>query len=143
MKEYAESKGLKVEAATISTVNDIQQAAQSLVGKVDAFYEPTDNIIASAMPTLLAVTDSAKKPIICGEANMVTAGGLATYGVDYYQLGKQSGMMAADILEGKAKPESMPIQFAKNLKAVFNKKDAAALGITIPADLLDGADIIE
>lgn len=53
MKEYAESKGLKVEAATISTVNDIQQAAQSLVGKVDAFYEPTDNIIASAMPTLL------------------------------------------------------------------------------------------
>lgn len=53
---------------------------------------------------------------------MVTAGGLATYGVDYYQLGKQSGMMAADILEGKAKPESMPIQFAKNLKAVFNKR---------------------
>ncbi|MBQ3864088.1 MAG: ABC transporter substrate-binding protein, partial [Schwartzia sp.] len=44
MKEYAESKGLKVETATISTVNDIQQAAQSLVGKVDVFYEPTDNI---------------------------------------------------------------------------------------------------
>lgn len=143
MKEYAESKGLKVEAATISTVNDIQQAAQSLVGKVDAFYEPTDNIIASAIPTLLAVTDPAKKPVICGEANMVKAGGLATYGVDYYQLGRQSGEMAADILEGKAKPESMPIQFAKNLKAVFNEKSAAALGLTIPAELLEGAEVIK
>ena len=73
MKEYAESKGLKVEIATISTVNDIQQAAQSLVGKVDVFYEPTDNIIASAMPTLTAITDPAKKPVICGEPNMCCA----------------------------------------------------------------------
>ena len=78
MKEYAASKGLKVETATISTVNDIQQAAQSLVSKVDAFYAPTDNVLASAMPTLLSVTDPAKKPVICGEENMVKAGGLAT-----------------------------------------------------------------
>ena len=78
MKEYAESKGLKVESATISNVNDIQQAAQSLVGKVDIFWEPTDNVIASAIPTLVSVTDAAKKPVICGEPNMVKNGGLAT-----------------------------------------------------------------
>ena len=143
MKEYAESKGLKVEAATISTVNDIQQAAQSLVGKVDAFYEPTDNVIASAIPTLVAVTDPAKKPVICGEANMVKGGGLATYGVDYYELGKQSGYMAADILEGKAKPATMPIQFAKVLKAMVNKADAAKLGITLPEDVLKDAEVVE
>lgn len=143
MKEYAESKGLKVEAATISTVNDIQQAAQSLAGRVDAFYTPTDNVIASAMPTLISVTNPAKKPVICGESNMVTAGGLATYGVDYYQLGRQSGMMAADILEGKAKPESMPIQFAENLKAVINKANAAELGIALPADIMNNAEVIE
>ena len=143
MKAYAESKGLKVEAATISTVNDIQQAAQSLVGKVDAFYEPTDNIIASAMPTLVAVTNPAKKPVICGESNMVKAGGLATYGVDYYQLGKQSGYMAADILEGKAKPANIAIEYAKNLKAVINKGNAAALGVTVADSLLKDADIVE
>ena len=143
MKEYAESKGLKVEAATISTVNDIQQAAQSLVGKVDAFYEPTDNIIASAMPTLISVTNPAKKPVICGESNMVKAGGLATYGVDYYQLGKQAGMMAADILEGKAKPADMPIQFAANLKAVVNKANAAELGIALPAEIMNQAEVVE
>lgn len=143
MKEYAESKGLKVEAATISTVNDIQQAAQSLAGKVDAFYEPTDNVIASAMPTLIAVTEAAKKPVICGESNMVAAGGLATYGVDYYQLGHQSGLMAADILEGKAKPSTMEIQFAKVLKAVVNKTNAAKLGITIPEDILKDAEVVQ
>ena len=110
MQEYAESKGLTVKVATISTVNDLQQAAQSLVGSVDAFYEPTDNIVASAMPTLVAITDPAKIPVICAEPNMVKAGGLATYGIDYYKLGVQTGHMAADILEGKSKPADMSIE---------------------------------
>ncbi|MBQ1866949.1 ABC transporter substrate-binding protein [Selenomonas sp.] len=143
MKEYAEAKGLTVKIATISTVNDIQQAAQSLVGEVDAFYVPTDNIIASAMPNLVAITDAAKKPVFCGEPNMVKAGGLATYGIDYYKLGVQTGHMAADVLEGKAKPAEMPIQTAQDLKVVINKKNAAALGITIPADVLNGAEVVE
>ena len=74
---------------------------------------------------------------------MVKAGGLATYGVDYYQLGKQAGLMAADILEGKAKPADMPIQFASNLKAVVNRANAAELGITLPADIVNNAEVIE
>ncbi len=143
MKEYAESQGLRVEVATVSTVNDIQQAAQSLVGKVDAFYEPTDNIIASAMPTLTAITNPAKKPVICGEPNMVKAGGLITYGIDYYKLGVQSGHMAADILDGKAKPANMAVQLAKELKVSYNKTNAALLGITIPEDVANGAEVME
>ena len=142
MKEYAESKGLTVKVATISTVNDIQQAAQSLIGSVDAFYEPTDNIIASAMPTLIDITNATKVPVICGEPNMVKAGGLATYGIDYYKLGVQTGHMAADILEGK-KPASMPIEMAKDLKVTVNKANAALLGITFPEDVLKDADVIE
>ena len=143
MKEYAATKNLKVETATISTVNDIQQAAQSLVGKVDAFYAPTDNVLASAMPTLLSVTDPAKKPVICGEENMVKAGGLATYGIDYYKLGLQTGDMGADILDGKKKPADMPIQTAKDLKASVNKKNADALGVKVPDDVMKSAEIIQ
>lgn len=143
MKEYAESKGLKVELATVSTVNDIQQAAQSLVGKVDVFYEPTDNVIASAMPTLTTITDPAKIPVICGEPNMVKAGGLITYGIDYYKLGIQTGQMAADILDGKSKPADMAIETAKDLKITVNKKEADALGITIPDDILKDADVVQ
>jgi ABC superfamily ATP binding cassette transporter, binding protein len=143
MKEYAASKGLTVRVATISTVNDIQQAAQSIVGEVDVFYEPSDNIIASAMPTLASVTDPAGKGIICAVPTMVQAGGLATYGIDYYKLGVQTGAMAADILEGKRKPADMQIETAHELMLVINKKNADKIGLTIPADILQGAVIAE
>ena len=143
MTEYAESKGLTVRTATISTVNDIQQAAQSLVNDVDAFYEPTDNVVASAMPTLAAITDEAKKPIICGEENMVRAGGLATYGIDYYRLGQQTAVIGADILDGKVKPADVSIQTAKYLKLTINKANADVLGITIPEDLAKDAEVVE
>lgn len=143
MKEYAASKGLTVRVATISTVNDIQQAAQSIVGEVDVFYEPSDNIIASAMPTLASVTDPAGKGIICAVPTMVQAGGLATYGIDYYKLGVQTGAMAADILEGKRKPADMPIETAHELMLVINKKNAEKIGLTIPDDILQGAVIAE
>jgi putative ABC transport system substrate-binding protein len=95
------------------------------------------------MPTLVAITDAAKLPIICGEPNMVKAGGLATYGIDYYKLGVQTGHMAADILEGKSKPADMSIELAKDLKITINKADAARLGITIPEDVLKDADLVE
>ena len=143
MKEYAESKGLTVKVATISTVNDIQQAAQSLIGSVDAFYEPTDNVVASAMPTLIDITNAAKVPVICGEPNMLKAGGLATYGIDYYKLGVQTGYMAADVLNGKARTETLPVELAKELKVSVNKKAADLLGITIPADVLKDAEVVE
>jgi len=142
MKEYAESKGLTVRLATISTVNDIQQAAQSIVNEVDVFYEPTDNVIASAMPTLTSVTDPAGKGVICGYVGGVTAGALATKGIDYYKLGVQTGNMAADILEGKAKPSDMKIETAHDLVVVINKKNAEKIGLTIPADVLSGATVV-
>lgn len=143
MKKYAESKGIKVIEATVSTVNDIQQAAQSLVGKVDAIYVPTDNVLASAMPTLASVTDEAKTPVITGESNMVKSGGFATLGVDYYKLGFQTGEMAADILSGKSKPGNMPIQALKEMKVTINDQVAKKLGITIPEDILKNAEIVK
>ena len=129
--------------ATVSTVNDIQQAAQSLVGKVDAVYVPTDNVLASSMPTLVAVTDEVKLPVICGESDPVRAGGLATLGIDYYKLGEQTGAMAADILSGKAKPQTTPIQMQKEFQIVVNETTAKRNGITIPQEILAKAEIVK
>lgn len=143
MKEYAESKGLTVRAATVSTVNDIPQAAQSLVGDVDVFYEPTDNVISSSIPTLVSVTDAAGKAVICAEPYMVTGGCLATYGIDYYKLGVQTGDMAADILDGKAKPADMPIETARDLTLVVSKGNAERLGLTIPEEVLKDATLVD
>jgi putative ABC transport system substrate-binding protein len=142
-KQYAESKGLKTMEATVSTVNDIQQAANSLVGKVDALYIPTDNVLASAMPTLTTITTDAKIPVICGEGNMVKAGGLATLAIDYHKLGFQAGIMAADILDGKKKVQDMGIETQKEFQTVINEEIAKKIGVTIPADLLKKAQEVK
>lgn len=139
LKEVLAAKNINVVEATVSNVNDIQQAAQSLVGKVDAVYAPTDNVIASAMPTLVAITDEAKIPVFCGEGGMVKAGGLATVGIDYYKLGLQTGSMAARILSGKEKPATMAIESQKEMQTIVNEEAAKKLGITIPADVLKAA----
>ena len=143
LKEAAKKKNIVIKEATVSTVNDIQQAARSLVGKVDALYIPTDNILASAMPTLTVVTEEAKLAIICGEENMAKAGGFATLGVDYYKLGVASGEMAAEILSGKAKPQDMAIQAQKEFKVMINQKNADKVGIKVPAEMLTGADVVK
>ena len=139
LKEVLAAKNINVVEATVSNVNDIQQAAQSLVGKVDTVYAPTDNVIASAMPTLVAITDEAKIPVFCGEGGMVKAGGLATVGIDYYKLGLQTGAMAARILSGKEKPAAMAIESQKEMQTIVNEEAAKKLGITIPADILQAA----
>ena len=143
LKKAAAGKNVTVKEATVSNVNDIQQAARSLLGKVQAVYVPTDNVLASAMPTLISVTEEAKLPVICGEGGMVKAGGVATLGVDYYKLGFQAGEMAADILGGKSKPADMAIQAQKEFKAMVNVKEAEKIGLKVPEDVLKGAELVK
>ena len=143
LKKAAAAKGVTVKEATVSNVNDIQQAARSLLGKVQAVYVPTDNVLASAMPTLISVTEEAKLPVICGEGGVVKAGGVATLGVDYYKLGFQAGEMAADILGGKSKPADMAIQAQKEFKAMVNVKEAEKIGLKVPEDVLKGAELVK
>ncbi|MFA9466729.1 MAG: ABC transporter substrate binding protein [Velocimicrobium sp.] len=133
----AEDAGLTVQEASVSNSNEIQQVVQSLVGKVDAIYAPTDNIIAAGMPTVAQVANDNNLPVICGESGMVDAGGLATYGIDYYELGKLTGVQAVKIIKGEAEPATMPIEYLgeDKLTLSINKDVAAQLGIVIPEDL--------
>lgn len=144
LKKAVQDKGLELTVLTVNTVNDVQQAAQSLVGKVDAIYVPTDNVIASAMPVLAKITMPAKIPVVTGEVGAMKAGdGIGTVGVDYYQLGRIAGDMGADILQGKAKPETMAVRHQETFKAIINERVAKACGLTIPDDLRQSAEIIQ
>jgi putative ABC transport system substrate-binding protein len=138
----AKEIGLETQEATVSNTNEIQQTVESLIGKVDAIYAPTDNMIAKAMSTIATVANGNGIPVICGEEGMVDAGGLATYGIDYYELGKLTGKQAVKIIEGTATTADMPIEYIadKDMKLVINKDVAAQLGITIPADLEQSQD---
>lgn len=135
-KKECDKLGLEYTDYTVSNTNEVQQVVQSLVGKVDAIYTPTDNMIASSMATVALVTTEAKIPVICGESGMVSQGGLATYGINYYELGKQTATMAVDILKNGKKVSEMPIQYLESCDFYYNKEIAASLGIEIPADLI-------
>lgn len=142
VKEYAQTLNIDVVEVTISSVNDIAQAAQNLVNKVDVVYLPTDNNIASAIPQVVQITDEAGLVTVCGESSMVSAGGTATYGVNYYQLGYKTGEMAVKILKGEAAPATMPIVFAnsEDLKVTINTNAVEALGITVADEVLEKAE---
>lgn len=138
-EEIAIELGWEVRFGTITSVNDIEQVANSMAGKVDAFYAPTDNTIASAMPNLAKVAEEKKIPIICGAPEMISAGGLATIGLDYYKLGRQTGEMAVRVLKGEAVPAEMPIESLTDTDLIVNLDFAKAIGYAFPQEILDKA----
>jgi putative ABC transport system substrate-binding protein len=140
-KEKAEEMGIEIEEGTVSNSSEVSLAVSSLIGSVDAIYVPTDNIIVSAMPTVLQTAYNNQVPVFASENNSVEQGAIATLGIDYYQLGKQTGSMAARILNG-AKPAEMPVESSAELKLYINQKSASEIGLEIPAELLESADEI-
>lgn len=136
-KENIEKLGLKYVEVTVTNSNDVQQATQSIVEKCDAIYIPTDNTFATAMPVVHGVVTKSKTPVICGESGMVASGGLATLGINYYDLGYQTGLMAIKVLKGEAKPSKMPIESATKFDFAINGTVAEEIGVVIPSDLVE------
>lgn len=136
-KEAIEALGLAYTEVTITNSNDVQQATQTIVQKCDALYLPTDNVLASSIPVIHGVALQSKTPVICGESGMVENGGLATLGINYYDLGYKTGLMALKILRGEAKTATMPIESADGFDFAINGTVAKEIGIEIPEDLKD------
>ena len=130
--------GLTLVKATAANSSEVQAAAQSLVGRVDAMMTSGDNTVASALEAVVKVCEQNKIPLYAGDTDSVKRGAAAGYGFDYLDLGKQAGDQAALILSGTP-ISSIPVEYAKNLQLSFNEKAAKAQGITIPADLLSQA----
>lgn len=132
-REAIEAAGMTSQDFTVSSSNEIQTVVQSMVGKVDAIYAPTDNTIAAGMTTVGMVAGDNNLPVICGESGMVDNGGLATYGIDYYQLGYMTGQQAVRILTEGASPADMPIEYlpVEKCELTVNEETAATLGIDV------------
>lgn len=135
-KEACEALGLEVVEGTVTSSNDVQQVTTSVASKVDAIYIPTDNIYAASMPIVAEVCVAAGVPTICGEAGMAMSGGLATLGINYYDLGYQTGLMAVKVLNGEAETATMPVEFAQGFEYTINGEVAAEMNFEIPADLV-------
>lgn len=125
-------EGLSSVKYAVPSTNEIAQTVQVMSQQVDFIYIPLDNTIANAMQTVVKEANKAKIPVIPSVDSMVEQGGLATIGINQFDLGVQSGKMAASLALGEEKPESTPVYVFNKGDVIINEKQAELLGITIP-----------
>ena len=126
-----------VEAAAPRSV-DVGSAARSLVGKVDVIYTSTDNNVVSAYEALVKVGNDMKIPLIASDTDSVKRGAIAALGVNYYDLGLQTGRLVVRILEGE-KPGDIKPQTSDNIQLFVNLAAAEKQGVSLSPELIDSA----
>ena len=139
-----EDQGMEYVIKTVSAIDEAKSAIESLKGQVDFIYIPTDNTLADGMTTVSAAANDCGIPTIVGESGMVGNGALATYGINYYELGKATAAMAVKVLNGED-TATMPVEYQTSedvLEIAINTETADKLGITIPDDILAKATIL-
>ncbi len=138
LKEKAASMGMEIVEAPAPKSSDVQAAAQSLVGKADVIYVPTDNTIVSALEAVIGVGIDNKLPVFAGDTDSVKRGAIAAVGFDYYDVGRQTGKMVARILKGE-KPGDIAVEGVEITQLFVNPGAAAKMGVTLPEALVAGA----
>lgn len=114
--------------------NDVTSVTQKACDGSDVIYIPTDNTAASNTEAIANVVLASNTPVIAGEAGICKGCGVATLSIDYYELGKITGQMAAKILSGEADISTMPVEFAPTATKQANTANCAKLGVTVPSD---------
>ncbi len=140
-KQYLNGKGLQAVEVTVTNSSEIQQAAQSLVGKVDAIFIPNDSVVQSAMTQITEITRENKIPVYACSATTVQSGAFATVAMSDKEIGKQSADMAVQVLSGK-KVADIPAVVVPASGTVINQKTMEALGVTIPDSVKASAQMI-
>jgi len=138
MKKTIEKMGGKLIEAHISNSSEVMQAAQSLVGRVDAIHITSDNTAVSAFEAITKVCNENNIPLFAGDRDSVPRGAIAVYGLDYFLVGYSAGKKAARILKGE-KPGQIPAGLASGYSLWVNLKHAKQQGANLPAVLLEKA----
>ncbi|WGY68105.1 ABC transporter substrate-binding protein [Burkholderia cepacia] len=141
LKEILAKQGMTLKEAAAPRTVDIGPAAKSLIGKVDVIYTNTDNNVVSAYEALVKVANEAKIPLVAGDTDSVKRGGIAALGINYGDLGRQTGKVVARILKGE-KPGAIASETSSNLELFANTGAAAKQGVTLSPDLLKDAKTV-
>jgi putative ABC transport system substrate-binding protein len=143
LKSAAEKRGWEIVEGGAAKSSEVLAAARSLVGKVDAIYVPTDNTVVSAFESVVRVGQQAKLPVIAGDTSSVDRGAAAAVGFNYYDVGRQTGRMAALVLNGE-KPGNIPVETVQKTELYLNVGSAKKMGISFTDNLLTrAAKIVE
>lgn len=136
--QLCKKEHIRLKQYSISNSNDLNQVSQQMMTQVDAVVVPTDNVIASAMQTLVKNANAAKKPVFPAADTMVKDGGLATRSLSQYKLGEEAGKLTVDIIKGQ-KPGNIAVRHLTHGEPVVNLKEARKLGIHVPHKFLRDA----
>lgn len=142
-KEIGAKLELEIRAVGVNNINDIPQAVNSMISKVDGFYTITDNIVASAINLISMAANERGMVTVGAEEAHVKGGILLTDGLSYYELGRQTGRMAKEILVDGKKPEDMPVETLANTTKVVNEKTMKNLKLNKELPVFEGAEFIE
>ena len=143
LKKAAKELGLNIVEKSVVQANEIPQAVDNLVREADAIYLPTDNLVASVVSLITEKATAAKKIVFGAEAAHVKGGALITQGVSYYEIGKEAGKMAIEILKNGKKPSEIKFKTMPLSEIEVNEKTLAALGISLPQDVKSKAKMIQ
>ncbi len=138
-KELAGEYGFEIVDTGINTIADVDLAAADIVEKVDCICNLTDNTVVQALQTVLDKANSKNIPVFGSEIEQVKNGCVASMGIDYYELGKQTGIMAAKILKGEAKAQETPFITAEKAELYVNTAAAGKIGLTLDEAYLANA----
>lgn len=138
LKKIAQMQGLNIVEAPAQKSSDIAMAAQSLVGKVDIIYTSTDNNVINAYEALTQVAKEAKIPLVSSDPSAIERGAAVALGVNYLDLGRETGKITARILKGE-KAGDTPVYSSQKLDLLVSKKYAAEQGISVPQSIIDRA----
>ena len=131
-----------IEAAAPRTV-DIPSAVKSLAGKVDVIYTTTDNNVVSAYESMVRVAEEADIPLVAADTDSVKRGAVAALGMNYYDLGRQTGKIVDRLLKGE-KPGAIAPEVGSKMSLVVNPGAAERQGLTLPEALVkDAAEVIK
>lgn len=129
VKEAAEGTSLTLTERTVANTAEVQQAAMTVASEVDVLYIVTDNMVVSALDSVVGVAEDQKIPLIVGEPDSLEKGGFATFGIDYFKIGYRTGEMAVEILKGEKDPSDIPVEYPKEIKLIINKEAAEKQGV--------------
>jgi len=141
LKKAAADAGMTVVEAAAARTVDVSTAAQSLVGKVDVIYTPTDNNVVSAFESIVKVAQQAKLPVVAADTATVERGAVAALGLNYYDIGRQTGKIVVRILKGE-KPGTIAPETSTNFELVVNPGAAKLQGVTLSDALLKTAKVV-
>lgn len=138
VKQEAPGRGLTVVEGPATKTSEVLGAAQSLVGKADVIYVPTDNTIISAFEAVVKVGIDNRLPVYAGDTDSVARGAIAALGFNYYDVGRQTGKMVLRILKGEA-PGDIAVEGVDITELYVNPGMAEKMGVTIPDALIQQA----